>query len=143
MALSNAPPGLPLFPMTNRTTIPFSFSNFFKDSPAPIINCSIPRRFLRFRFYGPRGIHVSRIESRRFLLLKAVLIPITTNAFSGGSGLGFLPFVRDNAISISQFPNVFSRDLPNQSFKKRIQQQNATKISVIMGGCFKIELKLK
>lgn len=31
--------------------------------------------------YIPLGNHVSRIEFRRFLLLKAVLIPITTKAF--------------------------------------------------------------
>lgn len=31
--------------------------------------------------YVPLGIHVSRTDSRRFLLLKAVFMPMTTKAF--------------------------------------------------------------
>jgi len=37
--------------------------------------------FWTYTYDIPLGNHVSRIESRRFLLLKAVLIPITTKAF--------------------------------------------------------------
>lgn len=50
-----------LWPMTKRMTIPFSFSNFF--------------------LFSPFGIQVSRTESLRFRLLKAVLIPITIKYF--------------------------------------------------------------
>jgi hypothetical protein len=41
-------------------------------------------RFEQSRFLLPLGTQVSRSESRRFLLLKAVLMPITTKAFWGG-----------------------------------------------------------
>ncbi|WVZ98646.1 hypothetical protein U9M48_044055 [Paspalum notatum var. saurae] len=98
MARSSAPPGVALCPITNRTTTPLSFSS---------------RRSL-----SPRGTHVSRSESRRLLLLKAVLMPTTTNAFGrtplDGAATPSPPFcfARSTASSISSDDTDLSSDLP-------------------------------
>lgn len=78
-----------LCPITNFMIIPFSFSNFLKFSPAKlkgniltyfsIINYRYLYEPLAGKNREPWGIHVCRIESLRFLLLNAVIIPMTQN----------------------------------------------------------------
>ena len=68
----------------------------------------------------PCGIHVSRTESRLFLLLNAVLIPTTTKAFFLSSICAEAGFIREEgpawealaaANSISNIETVLSRFL--------------------------------
>jgi len=57
---------------------------------------------------------VSRSESRRFLLVKAVLMPITTKAFWGGWDATAVPpplLARSTASSISRVDTALSSDL--------------------------------
>ena len=69
-------------------------------------------------YYIPLGTQVSRSESRRFLLVKAVLMPTTTNAFGrplDGAATPRPPFclARSTASSISSDETDLSRDLGN------------------------------
>jgi hypothetical protein len=83
--------------MTNRIIIPFSSSSFllfspifqfFKSTDDQIINPKKhkdnqekPGGRKQELIYEPCGIHVARTESLLFLLLKAVLIPMTIRYF--------------------------------------------------------------
>lgn len=82
-ARSTAPPDVALCPITNRTTTPFSSSSLFSFTPA--VKMRRPKIYDLFIYLLilkiPVGIHVALTASRLFLLLKAVLIPTTTNAF--------------------------------------------------------------
>ena len=78
---------------------------------------------------GPVGIQVSRIESRLFLELNAVLIPITTNAFLSPLSEPMVAppsdawppfwFVRATANSISNEEIDLSRDLKRRRRRKK------------------------
>ena len=71
--------------------IPFSLSNLFNSSPEIRLSNNLFRQLLTKYVKGwlltikfgtkPWGIHVSLIESLRFLLLNAVMIPITKKTF--------------------------------------------------------------
>lgn len=62
---------------------------------------------------------MSRSESRRFLLVKAVLMPITTKAFWGGLDDTAVPppvlLARSTARSISRVDTALSSDLAGQT----------------------------
>ena len=64
-------------------------------------------------YYIPLGTQVSRSESRRFLLVKAVLMPITTKAFWGVLDATAVPplLARSTASSISRVDTALSSDL--------------------------------
>lgn len=80
-----------LWPIIKRITIPFSRSNCSSFSPGQRIQAFSTSSSIELidliytrknnRSMVPWGIQVSLTESRLFLLLKAVLIPITINAF--------------------------------------------------------------
>lgn len=104
IALSRIPPDVAPWPITKRMIMPFSSSNFF--------------------LFSPCGIQVARTESLLFLLLKAVLIPMTirylllldNSLILISSDTGAL-FLRDSwtalaeANSVSKFEIVLSRFL--------------------------------
>lgn len=124
----------------NRTTIPFSRSSWRSFCP----NQTLQSEFVNFwvrethSWYQviviPLGIQVSLMESRLFLLLKAVFIPITIKAFFLGelswedliasgklSRLPVLWEVRVADSSIWSVEIVLSNDL---QIKQRIHQRN-------------------
>uniref|UniRef100_A0A7C9A1D8 Uncharacterized protein n=1 Tax=Opuntia streptacantha TaxID=393608 RepID=A0A7C9A1D8_OPUST len=72
MLRSELSPLFSLLPMTNRATMPFSFSIFFKSTPVPI--------------------HALRTASLLFLRPKLVKIPITTKGFFFDLALSMLEY---------------------------------------------------
>lgn len=154
----------------NRTTIPFSRSNWTSFSPNQNKNTDILNKWtynnkqmslstqnyhfcrvkkvissqpFRQLYYdvteSPWGIQVILTESRRFLLLKAVLIPITTNAFFLGAPFwgkkdvaaepSEIPISRELRVADNSLLSIeicLSRDLTS------LQKKNPTKASKLL-----------
>lgn len=127
MPRSRMPPGVALCPITNRITIPFSSSNLICSEPAykwktlfwnqtnTNVTFTATHAFI-YIYIQPLGTHVCRRDSRLFLLLNAVFVPMTAKAFCGGEALldpkeSLVMRERAFAISISNVDTDLSSDL--------------------------------